>query len=62
MKSLQTNWNIFKQKIELESPYLKQRINFIGKPQEDNEATMYFTIEKSEETTFEFLKNFVSII
>ena len=38
-----------------------QKINFIGKL-EDNKATMFFIIEKSEETIFEFLQNSVSII
>ena len=38
---------------ELENPDLKQ-VNFIGQLKED-EATMFFIIEKSEETTFEFL-------
>ena len=47
--------------IELENPDLRQQINFIGKL-EDDEATMFFIIEKSEETTFEFLQNSVSII
>ena len=47
--------------IELENPDLKQQINFIGKP-EEYEATMLFTIEKSEETTFGFSQNSVSII
>ena len=46
---------------ELENPDLRQQINFIGKP-EDDKATMFFIIEKSEETTFEFLQNSVSII
>ena len=33
-----------------------QQINFIGKLEgQNNGATMFFTIEKSEETTFEFL-------
>ena len=31
-----------------------QQINFIGKLDEDNGATMFFIIEKSEETTFNF--------
>ena len=43
--------------IHLEIPELKQQINFIG-ILEDNEATMFFIIEKSEETTFEFLTKF----
>ena len=37
--------------IELENPSLKQQINFIGKLQAD-EATIFFIIAKSEETTF----------
>ena len=47
--------------IELENPDLRQQINFIGKLADDK-ATMLFIIEKSEETTFEFSKIFVSII
>ena len=47
--------------IELENPDLRQQIDFIGKL-EDDKATMFFIIEKSEETTFEFSQNFVSII
>ena len=46
---------------ELENPDLKQQINFIDKLEED-EATIFFVIKKSEETTFEFLQNAVSII
>ena len=38
-------------KIELENPALKQQINFIGRLEENN-ATMFFIIEKKEETTF----------
>ena len=38
---------------ELENPDLKEQINFIGRLDEDN-ATMFFIIEKSEETTFDF--------
>ena len=47
--------------IELENLDLRQQINFIGKL-EDDKATMFFIIEKSEETIFEFSQNFVSII
>ena len=47
--------------IELENPDLKQQIHFVGKLEED-EATLFFIIEKSEETTLEFSKRFVSII
>ena len=40
-----------------------QQINFIGKiEKQDNWVTMFFIIEKSEETTFEFLQNSVTII
>ena len=49
------------QQTELENPDLRQQINIIGKL-EDDKATMFFTIEKSEETTLEFLQNSVSII
>ena len=47
--------------IELENPNLRQQINFIGKIEND-EATMFFIIEKSEETTFYFSQNSVSFI
>ena len=40
--------------IELENPYLKQQINFIGRLERDERARIFFIIEKSEETTFEF--------
>ena len=40
--------------IELENPDLKQKINFIGRFERNEGATMFFIIEKSEETTFEF--------
>ena len=40
-----------------------QQINFIGKlKNQDYEATMFFIIEKSEETTFNFSQNSVTII
>ena len=40
-----------------------QQSNFIGKlKNQDYEATMFFIIEKSEETTFNFSQNFVRII
>ena len=46
---------------EFENLDLRQQINFIGKL-EDDRATTLFIIEKSEETTFEFLQNSVSIM
>ena len=45
---------------ELENPDIKKEISFIGKLEEDNQITMFFLIEKWEETTFS--QNFVSII
>ena len=40
-----------------------QQINFIGKIEgQNNGVTMFFIIEKSEETTFEFLQNSVNIL
>ena len=47
--------------IDLENPNLKQQINFIGKL-EENDATMFFIIEKKEETTFDFSQNSVVVI
>ena len=39
-----------------------QQINFIGKLEEDHGATMFFVIEKSEESSFNFSKNSATII
>ena len=46
--------------IELENPDLKQKINFIGKL-EDNEQQCFSSL-KSEKRTFNFSQNSVSII
>ena len=49
--------------IELENPGLKQQINFTGRLEENNaNATMFFIIEKKEETTFDFSQNFVTAV
>ena len=40
--------------IELENLDLKQQINFIGRLERNEGATIFFIIEKSQETTFEF--------
>ena len=45
--------------VKLKDP---QQINFIGKFDKDNGATMFFIIEKSEETTFNFSQNSATII
>ena len=36
------------EQIELENSDLKQQVNFIGKLEEDDGATMFFMIEKSK--------------
>ena len=47
--------------IELENLDLNQQINFIGRLEENN-ATIFFIIEKKEETTFDFLQNFIVVV
>ena len=47
--------------IELEIPDLNQQINFIGSLEENN-ATMFFIIEKKEETSFDFSQNSVVVV
>ena len=45
---------------KLKDPY---QIDFIGKLEgQNNGATMFFIVEKSEETTFEFLINSVNVL
>ena len=48
--------------IELENPDLKQQLSFIGRFDRDNRATMFFIIEKSKETSFNFSQNSVGIV
>ena len=50
-----------RKQIEQENLDLKRQINFIDKLEED-EATMFFITEKSEEITVEFSRNSASII
>ena len=50
-----------RKQIELENLDSKQKINFIGTLEEDK-ATMFFIIEKTEETIFNFSQNFVTVI
>ena len=47
--------------VELDNPDLKQQIKFIGRLEENN-ATMFFIIEKKEETTFDFSQNSVVVV
>ena len=48
--------------IELENADLKQHINFIRRLGRDEGATMFFIIEKSEETTLEFSQNAATVV
>ena len=50
-----------RKQIESENPDLIQQTIFGGKL-EDDRATMFFIIEKSEKATFEFSQNSVSIM
>ena len=43
--------------IQLENSDLKEQINFIGRLERNEGAAMFFIIERSEETTFEFSQN-----
>ena len=47
---------------ELENSDLKQQINFIGRLERNEGATMFFIIEKKEETTFDFSQNSVPVV
>ena len=47
--------------IELENPDIKQQINFVGRLEENN-ATMFFIIEKKEQITFDFSQNSVVVV
>ena len=47
--------------VELENLDLKQQINFIGRLEENN-AIMFFIIEKKEETTFDFSQNSAVVV
>ena len=47
-----------RKQIELENLDLKQQINFIGRLEEN--AAMFFIIEKKEETAFDFSQNSVA--
>ena len=46
----------------LENKDTKQQINFIGSLDRNEGATMFFIIEKQEETVIEFLQNYASIV
>ena len=52
---------VLSKQIELENLDLRQQTDFVGKL-EDDKAIMFFIIERSEETNFEFSQNFVGFI
>ena len=52
----------FKENYKLIAIHLTKKSNFIGKIDKGNGAAMFFIIEKSEETTFSFSQNSVTII
>ena len=54
-KQIELDWSWFKQTNWIRSLDLKQQINFIGWLREACETTMFFIIEKSEETTNSFI-------
>ena len=47
---------------ELENHDLKQQINFIGRLERNEGVKMFFIIEKSKETTFEFSQNAATVV
>ena len=49
------------QEIKLENLDLKKQVNFISRLNEDD-ATMFFIIEKPEEATFKFSQNSVNVV
>ena len=51
----------FMKQIELENPDLKQQIKSIGRLEENN-ATLFFIIEKKEEITFDFSQHSVVVV
>ena len=50
-----------REQIELENLDLKQQVNFIGRLERNEGATIFFIIKKSEETNFEFTQNAVAV-
>ena len=61
-KILQINCNRFKQVNWIRKPWLNKQNNFIGRLERNEGVTMFFIIEKSEKTTFEFSLNVAAIV
>ena len=51
-----------RKQIELVNPNLKQQINFIERLERNEGPTIFFVIEKSEETIFELSQNSATIV
>ena len=48
--------------VDLENPNPRQQINFVGRLDRDDGVALFFITEKSEEKTFEFPQNAVTIV
>ena len=48
--------------VELKNSDLKQEINFVGRLERKEGATIFFIIKKSEETYFEFSENVGTVV
>ena len=48
--------------MEFKNPDLKQEINFTGRPDRNDGATMLFIMKKLEETIFEFSQNAATMV
>ena len=51
-----------RKQIELEDADAMEKVNFVGRLEGNEGATMFFIVEKTEETTFNFSQNTASII
>ena len=50
------------QQIGLENPDLKQQLNFIGRLEREQAVTMFFIIERGEQTSVDFSQNSVTVV
>ena len=50
------------QQIGLENPDLKQQLNFIGRLEREQAVTMFFIIEREEQTSVDFSQNSVTVV
>ena len=54
--------DLSKQTEQVENPDLEQHINFIGRLEIEGDTTIFFIIEKKEQTAFDFSQNFVTVV